>query len=674
MTSPRPLSARISFALAALALVVASVLAYWPTFRAPFVFDDLTSIVDNPSIRRWDTALRPPSGTGTTVDARPILNLSFTIDHAIGGLEVLPYRVTNFSIHLGVGLLLFVLVRATLTGTSPSPLPPPLVAHAELAALGAAGLWLLHPLATAAVSYASRRVETLFALLFLATVLASLRAFRATRSARVAWTLAATTTCALGMGTKETMALAPIVVVLFDAAFVAGSVGRALRTHTVLHLALASTWIVLAILLLQTGDRGGTVGFGSGIAWHEYALTQVLAVTRYAWLVVWPYPLVFDHGTIVIRDWGEIAPRSVALLALVVGTFLLWRKQPRAGFLALVAWLFLAPSSSVLPIATQTVAEHRMYAPLGALVTLATLLAVQRFGAKAGIAVAAACVAATVATHMRNRVYASEISLWADTAHKVPSNARAHDALARALIRTDRIDDAVAAYARAVELAPSDGEMRSNYGNALLAAGRRVEALRELQAAVDLAPESFAVRANLGLALLTLDRAREAKIQLMLAHDRAPDRPDVSYALATAHVRLGESERALSILEHTLEADPDHLEARWTLANLLARSGELHAAVPHFEQVLEARPTHVGALNNLANARMMLGEPAAAVPHYRAALAIEPSAMTHANLGIALLRSGNEQEALSQLRTALSLDPGYEPARRALERAAVRDR
>jgi hypothetical protein len=105
-------------------------------------------------------------------------------------------------------------------------------------------------------------------------------------------------------------------------------------------------------LLLQAGDRGGTVDFGSGIAWHEYALTQVVAVTRYAWLVVWPYPLVFDHGTTVIRDWGEIAPRSVVLLALV-------------------AWLLLVPNSSVLPVATQTVAEHRMYAPLGALLTLA---------------------------------------------------------------------------------------------------------------------------------------------------------------------------------------------------------------------------------------------------------------------------------------------------------------
>ena len=45
--------------------------------------------------------------------------------------------------------------------------------------------------------------------------------------------------------------------------------------------------------------------------------------------------------------------------------------RPRLGFLG--AWFFviLAPSSSVVPVAGQTIAEHRMYLPLAAVIVLA---------------------------------------------------------------------------------------------------------------------------------------------------------------------------------------------------------------------------------------------------------------------------------------------------------------
>jgi protein O-mannosyl-transferase len=83
---------------------------------------------------------------------------------------------------------------------------------------------------------------------------------------------------------------------------------------------------------------------------------------------VWPHPLVFDYGTAVEKSAWAIAPQAVLLLALAAGTIrALWRRH-WAGFLGVWFFAILAPSSSFVPIATQTMAEHRMYLPLIAVI------------------------------------------------------------------------------------------------------------------------------------------------------------------------------------------------------------------------------------------------------------------------------------------------------------------
>ena len=70
--------------LAALAIIVAVAAAYSNSFSGPFIFDDVGAIRDNATIRslRSFQALIPP-GT-VTVSRRPLTNLSFAINYAIG--------------------------------------------------------------------------------------------------------------------------------------------------------------------------------------------------------------------------------------------------------------------------------------------------------------------------------------------------------------------------------------------------------------------------------------------------------------------------------------------------------------------------------------------------------------------------------------------------------------
>src|ERR1019366_8442670 len=80
--------------------------AYRNSFHVPFLFDDLPSIVANPSIRHLDRGvLFPPHGT--TVENRPLLNATMAVNFAVSGSSPWSYHAANLAIHLFNVLLLF---------------------------------------------------------------------------------------------------------------------------------------------------------------------------------------------------------------------------------------------------------------------------------------------------------------------------------------------------------------------------------------------------------------------------------------------------------------------------------------------------------------------------------------------------------------------------------------
>ena len=100
--------------MAAVLLVAAGLAAYAGSLDGPFIFDDASSIPDNPTIRHlWPFAQKPFVFHGETVAGRPLLNFSFALDYALGGLDVRVYHATNVAIHILAALTLFGVLRRT---------------------------------------------------------------------------------------------------------------------------------------------------------------------------------------------------------------------------------------------------------------------------------------------------------------------------------------------------------------------------------------------------------------------------------------------------------------------------------------------------------------------------------------------------------------------------------
>ena len=95
------------------------------------------------------------------------------------------------------------------------------------------------------------------------------------------WQAIAVAASALGMGCKESMVTAPIMVALFDRVFLFDSFPQAFRARWRLYAGLAATWLILAGLT-ASGPRRRSAGFSSGVAAWTYLLNQERMVTRYA--------------------------------------------------------------------------------------------------------------------------------------------------------------------------------------------------------------------------------------------------------------------------------------------------------------------------------------------------------------------------------------------------------
>ncbi len=658
------------------ALVTLAVwLAYRGSFAGPFVLDDTPAITDNYSIRHFATAWTPPPDT--TVSGRPVVNLTLALNYAISGLEVRDYHVFNVAIHLLAALALFGVVRRTLRNPH---LAPALARDATLLGGGVALLWAVHPLQTESVTYVIQRAESLMGLFYLLTLYAFIRGTNAeTRIIARGWLVLSFAACLLGMATKEVMATAPVIVLLYDRTFVSGSFRTALRTRGRFYAALAATWPVLAALVISTANRSGTAGLGTKLSSLDYALSQGGAVGRYLRLVLWPSGLVFDYGRAVTTRWSTVVGPMTLVFALMAGTLFALRVR-RAGAIPgrsmlgfLGAWFFaiLAPSSSVVPIATQTVAEHRMYLPLAAVVTLFVIAAHRWLGRRgAGVAIVFAALGLATLTQQRNIVYRDALTLWADTAAKIPDNPRAITNLASALIERGRGPEALEVYAARLQRRPDDIESYINYGNALLAAGRADDAIAQLESALRLDPDNLEARNNLGITLAQSGRAAEAVAHFERAIQLKPASAESHRNLGLALTQAGRTEDALAQFAESVRLQPAAPFAHDAYGLALLKARRLPEATAEFEAALRIDPKLAPAHYHLGLALPQGGRIATGLSQLQQAVQLSPDdAEMHNALGLALAASDYLAEALRQFETAVQLRPDFAEAMRNRDRA-----
>ena len=427
-------------------LVIVGCGAYANSLSGPFVFDDVDTIVENPAIQSFGTVFR--ERLNSPISGRPVVGFTFAANFALNQLDVTGYHIVNIAIHVACALLLSGIIRRTLM------LPRLRDGYGRAApdlALASALVWTVHPLNTEAVDYITQRTESLMALFYLLALYACIRSAASARG--VLWQTIAVAACGLGMACKESMVTAPVMVVIYDRVFVFDSLNQAFKKRWRLYTGLALTWLVLLYFVLP-GPRSGSAGFSTSVRPWTYLLNQSVMIVRYLRLVFWPRDLVIHYGPPLAVTLSGVLPYALAVGGLLLLTLLALRWKPSVGFLGLWMFLTLAPTSSIVPIATEVAAERRMYLPLMAVVAMLVggfygLNTVrQRLSTNVAVAIVSAMsIGLAAATIARNREYASGLVLAQTALARWPTDL-AHGAVGSEMARLHHDDEAIPEFAR----------------------------------------------------------------------------------------------------------------------------------------------------------------------------------------------------------------------------------
>src|ERR671913_932924 len=224
------------------------------------------------------------------------------------------------------------------------------------------------------------------------------------------------------------------------------------------------------------------------------------------------------------------------------------------------------------------------------------------------------------------------------------------------------IEEALSRFEQALEAAPENPEVIEAVGRALLNLNRLEEAEASFLDALELDPEWVAPR--MGLAMVALARDEPFKIvhHLERAIEADAGYPDAYVELGRYYGVMGEPALAKATFERWTNRVPEDADMLINAGLTLFDAADYAEALEFFEKAIEAAADEVqksGARTFRANALDMLGRYAEAVAAYEEVIAGASDWWeAHANLGICHARNGDLAKAEAAFRRGLEDCPG----------------
>jgi serine/threonine-protein kinase len=258
------------------------------------------------------------------------------------------------------------------------------------------------------------------------------------------------------------------------------------------------------------------------------------------------------------------------------------------------------------------------------------------------------------------RDYDAAITWFRKAVAMNPNDAFPHFGLGNALRGKGQVDEAIASFQKAIELDPKLAEAHCNLGYALTDKGRVDEAIASYRQALEVDPKLAKAYCGLGQVFKGKGQVDEAIAIYRKAVLFDPTLVDVHLSLGAILCDVKRDyDGAIACFRRCIRLDPKNALAHSNLGNSLAGKGEVDAAIASYQKAIELDPTLVNAHRNLgATFYNYKRDYAAAIACFRKAVDLEPkNAGSHFYLGLALLNSGNAEEAVASFQKAALLDP-----------------
>ncbi|MBF0327756.1 MAG: tetratricopeptide repeat protein [Nitrospirae bacterium] len=506
-------------------IIFITLCVYLNSLGVPFQFDDIPNIVENVGLRGDGLFTRPWSYlseikatniqgiSGEAMKSRYLGYLSFALNYRIHGLEVVGYHLVNIAVHAANGVLVYMLV-ILIFGTPFMKEQRVLEGFgATMTALFSGLIFVVHPVQTQAVTYIVQRFASL-AVMFslLSIVMYGLWRQRQEEGVGGEFRTLLLYGCSIvfavcAMKTKEMVFTLPLLVVLYEYMFYRGAVLKRLKWLVPIML----TMLIIPLSLLDTakpvgeiiGDTSQATRLQSNLSRANYLFTEFCVMATYLRLLFMPVGQNLDYDYPVQKSFfnAEVLISLMLFLSLVALALYLWKASKAEGReeLRIVSfglfWYLIAHlvESGVIPI-IDVVFEHRLYYPsvgfaigfVGLVYYLAEVKS--RYRRVAIVLMVVLVVTLGIASHMRNRVWQSNISLWEDVISKSPNKARGYDFLGTAYYQREIYDRALLNFDAALKMNPNFYMAYNNRGLLLARTGNLINAVADFERALKLNP------------------------------------------------------------------------------------------------------------------------------------------------------------------------------------------
>jgi tetratricopeptide (TPR) repeat protein len=535
--------------LSVLFLIVATVIAYQPVWRAGFIWDDDMFLTNNAVLKSADGLYRLWF-TASTPDYFPMTSSMLWCEWRIWGNHALGYHLVNVLLHAFSSVLLWrVLERLKIPR-----------------ALLAAAIFALHPVNVESVAWITQRKNTLAMFFYVCVFLLYLR-FEDTGKRR--WYGLASIVFALALLSKT--AVVPLPLVLLGIAWWRrGRVAWQDVRRSIVFFMVAAALAVVTIWF-QSHRAIGSEVIRTDSFWSRLAGAG-WAIWFYLYKAVLPLNLSFVYPLWQIDERKVLSYVPLLLLAAIFGWCWIYRLQWGRALLFGLGYfvVMLLPILGFLDIyfmCFSLVADHWQYfAIIGPIALAAAII-------KNNLSATMLLLALGTLSWRQCLIYTDAETLWRTTISRNPDSILANNNFGVMLSDRGQLDDAIAHFQKILKIRSDDPDAHNNFGNALLRKGDVDGAIFHYQEALK----------------------------------SAPHRADVHYNFGNAFVQKGQLDQALVHFQRAWEIKPNYLEAYNNAGSILLKIGRINEAVACWLKALEINPRVALPHNNIGYALVTQG-------------------------------------------------------------------
>lgn len=567
-----------------LLLVGATFFVYRECLRAPFVYDDISKITENPdirSLRELPKKLIYPyhePNWERNDPSRPVTYLTFALNYHFGELNPFGYHLVNVLLHILNFFLLVLFIRKIYFFA--------LNKNSWFFPLAVSAFFAIHPIHSIVVSYVFNRSGQLSAFFFLSAILLFIRA----REGKSFFLPLSVLSYVFALFSKQDAITLPAILLIFDFVFLSQKKIQKVLMNRAFHLPFWGVFLgYILFRYFYFGELGDVEAGTSPQDWPPllYLAVQPFILMRYLFLMLWPQGLSLDH--VMNKPTTFLQVKFIgSYLFLGSVLWMAWKAYQRSTgesklLLFSILWFLinLSPTSSFFPT-TAVMAENRLYlAGIGFYLILVLVYfsffhvdvsnqAKGSLGRPArwvlGGLMAIHLIFLSLVTMERCKLFQSPTLLWEDVFAQYPTSLRAIN---------------------------NTASQHNNLGRTLGDAGEREKAIKEFKRALEIKPESAEAQFNLALIYFQNSQERHKSLEEFLrVVALKPKHADAHNNIGIFYLEQKKYEKARHHFEKAVEADPNLPKAHNNLAFLFYTLKQYQAALKEFNIGLQLDPTN----------------------------------------------------------------------------------